>query len=240
MRARAFLFALLLTPPAASAASKEVPLRTADGCELSAFYLAPSSGAFVFVNTHGLGSDKEEWAPFQAALAKAGFGYLSLDMRGHGGSAKCGGKPVSYRSFTPADWNAASRDIEAASAWLARKGVPLSRQVFCGASIGANLSLKAAAEGAAGAPAGVALLSPGLDYAGVPGGPWLAAGRRFRLFIAASQDDPYAWRSSAALSLAANRNGLKVRFVFGKGGHGVAMFRDPEFAGRLTEWILEK
>jgi alpha-beta hydrolase superfamily lysophospholipase len=225
------LAAALALPGVAFGQQKTVAFDTADGCRLNAYYLAPSSGAYVFINTHGLGSGKYEWAPLQEELARRGFGYLSLDMRGHGESATCAGKPVSYKLFTKADWGAVSHDIEAAAAWLKKKGVPPARQVFCGASIGANLSLKAAAEGKL-KPAALVLLSPGMDYAGVKAGDYLEKAPA-RLLVAASPDDPYAWQSAGALVKAA---GGKASFADGRSGHGANMFKTPGMTQAIVDW----
>ena len=61
---------------------------------------------------------------------------------------------------------------------------PQERLVLCGASIGANLSLKAAAEGLR--PAGIVLLSPGLSYAGIEAGAYLEESGAIPLLLAAS------------------------------------------------------
>jgi len=53
---------------------------------LEAVYQAASSGAYVFVNSHGLGSGRTEWRVLEDRLKKKGYGYLSLDLRGHGGA----------------------------------------------------------------------------------------------------------------------------------------------------------
>ena len=226
--------ALLLQAPA-EAGQSTVRLRTADGCSLEAFYLAPSSGAFVLVNVHGLGSDKNEWAPFQKELEKAGFGYLSLDLRGHGGSRTCRGKDADYRNFSAADWAAASGDIEAAAAWLKKKGLPPGRQVFCGASVGANLALKAAAEGKL-KPAALVLLSAGLEYAGIRADAYLPRAPK-RVLLLAAGDDPYAWRSAVLLSELAGKHGLKLSAFDGGLGHGVNMFKTPGTAVKVIDWL---
>lgn len=225
--------ALLLAAAPAAAGQGTVSFATRDGCRIEAFYQAPSSGSFVFINTHGLGSDRHEWASFQDALKAAGYGWLSLDLRGHGGSLACGGKPADYRKFGRADWAAASRDIEAAAAWLKKKGFSGGRLVFCGASVGANLSLKAAAEGAV-KPAAVIMLSPGLDYAGIKPGEFMARAPQ-KIFIAAAEDDPYAWQSAMALARAGR--GRAVTAADGGSGHGVAMFRSPATIEKILSWV---
>lgn len=225
---------LLAAALPASAAQRTVKLATPDGCALEAFYLAPSSGALTFVNVHGLGSGKYEWDGFQKELKASGYGYLSLDLRGHGESSSCGGKKAAYMYFSGEEWNKASLDVETASAWLKGRGIKPSRQVFCGASIGANLVMKAAAEGAY-KPAAVVMLSPGLEYAGVKSAPYFAARRAFPVLTAASPEDGYAWFSAVKLNEAGRAAGLTSSLLAGKGGHGVNMFT-PEFTRAVLDW----
>ena len=237
---RAFFLASLLALSSTPARAGEVTvnLTSSDGCELEAFYLAPSSGGYVFVNAHGLGSNKNEWASFQDALEERGQGYLSIDLRGHGASLTCGGAAADYKTFTKADWSKVYLDIEAGAAWLKRKGVPAKKMIFCGASIGANLALKAAVLGKL-KPAAVVLLSSGLNYAGVTTENYLGVKQPFRLLIAASQDDPYAWQSGARLAKAAHNKGLAVNLLEGKSGHGVNMFKAPELMTDIIDWVLK-
>lgn len=231
-----FFLPLLFLALSVAAQQKTVTFSSVDGCRIEAFYLAPSSGAFVFVNTHGLGSDKNEWGTFQKQLKAGGYGYLSLDLRGHGGSAACGGKKLHYTSLDEAGWNAASKDIEAAAGWLAKRGIKAGRLVFCGASIGANLSLKAAAEGAV-KPAALVLLSPGISYAGVRTPENFTAPRSFRALVVASRPDGYAWESAAALNRAAAAKGLPVYALEGYAGHGVDMFKTPSVIPAILSWV---
>jgi alpha-beta hydrolase superfamily lysophospholipase len=222
---------LALAAPAAAAEST-VTFRTADGCAIEAAFSAPAAGSYILVNTHGLGSNRGEWNQLQAAAAERKQGYLSLDLRGHGGSRTCGGRPADYRRFTRADWAAAWRDIEAAALWLQAKGYAPGRLVFCGASIGANLSMKAAAEGAV-KPAGLILLSPGLDYAGVQSLPYI----RTKMLIAAAPTDQYAWKSSLLLRDAAKEKQFLPDFLDGGLGHGAGMFGKPGFIKALLDWL---
>lgn len=230
---------LLLACVPARAQQKTVRFTTADGCRLEAFYLAPSSGSYVFVNAHGLGSDKNEWGPFQDKLKSAGYGYLSLDLRGHGKSRTCGGKEVKYMFFSEADWNAASLDIETAAAWLKKRGLSPHRLVFCGASIGANLAMKAAAEGAI-KPAAAVLLSPGLEYAGVKTENYFSAPREFKVLSLAARPDLYAWESVLKLNRAAMEKGLSAYSMEAAGGHGVNMFKYPSVIPAMLAWLEGK
>ncbi len=234
---RALLLCAFLLPAcsAAWAGQETVHFTTSDGCRIEAFWLAPSSGAYVLINTHGLGSDKNEWGSFQDALRKRGLGYFSLDLRGHGKSLVCGGKAVDYRKFTLEDWSAASRDIEAAAAWLKKRGYPARRMIFCGASVGANLSLKAAAEGRI-KPAALILLSPGMEYAGIKAEDYLARAPK-KILLGASENDPYAWQSVVIISELAGKYHLNLSAIDGGGGHGVNMFKTPGVMDKVLDWL---
>ena len=215
-------------------AAETVRFDTADGCRLEAFYQAPSSGAYVFVNAHGLGSNRAEWGPLEAELAKKGYGYLSLDFRGHGGSLICGGAPADYKTFDAAVWSSLSEDIKAAGVFLRTKGIASGKLILCGASIGANLSLKAVREGLR--PAGVILLSPGLVYVGVGAVEFFKTDSGIPVFIAASRSDDYAWQSSVYLAEQADISGIRAVFRAGAGGHGVQMFAAEEPPGMI--WAM--
>jgi len=237
MRKNIFAAALiLLASVPARAQQKTIHFSSKDGCRIEAYYLAPSSGAYVFINSHGLGSGKYEWGPLQDELKKRGYGYLSLDLRGHGESKTCGGKPADYKLFTKEDWAGISRDIQGAAAYLKKRGVPAAKMIFCGASVGANLSLKAAVEGPV-KPAAVILLSPGMEYAGVKTEDNFNAPRPFKVLVAASQNDPYAWQSSLLLIREAGAKGLPASFIDGGGGHGVNMFTTPATIPAILSWV---
>lgn len=239
MRRLILILTLLAAGGRASAAQQTVHFDTADGCRIEAFYLAPSSGSYVFINAHGLGSDKNEWGPFQKALKSAGYGYLSLDLRGHGKSTACGGKEVKYMFLSEEGWNSVSLDIEAAAAWLKKKGYSPRKMVFCGASVGANLSLKAATEGKL-KPAALVLLSPGLEYAGVKTESNFKAPRDFKVLSLAAREDAYAWGSVMTLNNAAMKKGLPAYSLEAAGGHGVNMFKTPSVVPAILSWVVEK
>jgi len=239
MRLLILILTLFAAGRQAVAAQKTVHFDTADGCRIEAFYLAPSSGSYVFINAHGLGSDKNEWGPFQKALQSAGYGYLSPDLRGHGKSTTCGGREIKYMFLSPEGWNGVSLDIETAAAWLKKRGVSPEKMVFCGASIGANLSLKAAAEGKL-KPAALVLLSPGLEYAGVKTERNFTAPRAFKVLSLAAREDAYAWGSVMTLNNAAMKKGLPAYSLEAAGGHGVNMLKTPSVVQAILSWVVEK
>jgi pimeloyl-ACP methyl ester carboxylesterase len=221
----------------AETAAETVHFKTADGCLIEGLYLPPSSGSYVFINTHGLGSNRHEWTPLESGLKKSGYGFLSLDLRGHGNSLVCSGRRVEYKSFSPARWAGLSEDIRSAADFLKGRKIPENRLILCGASIGASLSLKAAAEGVK--PAGLILLSPGLSYAGIEAEKFLGSMGAVPLLLAASEDDPYAWKSSGYLTVKAGSRGVPAVFRAGPGGHGANMLSAarPELLDYLLDWV---
>lgn len=227
------LWALWLAVAASPARAEKVSFKNAEGTALAADYRAPRRGQPVFILLHGLGAGRGEWRAFAGRAAARGWGTLAVDMRGHGDS---GGPP--YTSFKPGDWARLSGDAAAALAWLdgARHIAP-ERVVLGGASIGANLALRAAG-GLPRVPF-VMLLSPGWNYQGVTL-PDAAASYDKPILFAAAPDDPYAFKSSGeALRLARRRESLFLRAGH---GHGVGMLDgdvNKEFAEQLFNRLAE-
>jgi pimeloyl-ACP methyl ester carboxylesterase len=76
---------LAAVAPSFPAPLTEVTVPTADGVRLSAWWAAPTAGRVVVV-LHGSGENRSAVLPQAAVLARAGYGVLLLDARGHGGS----------------------------------------------------------------------------------------------------------------------------------------------------------
>lgn len=73
------------TPADLGLAYDDVTLRTSDGVELAGWWVAPRNGAAVVV-LHGAGSTRTAALDQAGVLARAGFGVLLVDARGHGES----------------------------------------------------------------------------------------------------------------------------------------------------------
>jgi pimeloyl-ACP methyl ester carboxylesterase len=172
---------------------------------------------------HMLGRSRADWDAFARELQKYGIAALSLDLRGHGGSAG------------PADWGKAPGDVRAAwEGLVARPEVDRTATVLVGASIGANLALIAGANNPD--VAGVVALSPGLDYRGVQPEPALPNfGARPVLFVA-SQDDAYAFDSVRQL---VEKTPQGETYFFTRAGHGTQMFGDPALQPLLLDWLTK-
>ena len=218
------LLALLLTPLAAAPAS--VSFKTDDGWTIRAAYISPRKGRPVAILVHGVAAGKGEWLPLTAELSKRGIGSLAIDLRGHGESLSGPSGKTDFTGFDAAqEWPKAQKDIEAAAAFLKKRGIAAARLGYIGASIGANLVSWAKPR-----PHWLALLSPGVDYRGVrlarpPSG--------LPVLVAASPPDAYAFQTAAAYA----QQFSSARFLTAGQGHGAQMFSDPEFLKALLAWI---
>ena len=149
-----------ITNVCAAPQEQVVSLSSKDGWALSAVYL-PSAKSTTVVLLHDLGKSKGEFSSFRKALAKAGFGYVALDLRGHGQSTGKG----SYKSFAKegADnpFNKMMHDTQAAVNFLKSKGVSEGNIILLGTGLGANVAAKTV--GALPNLKGIALISPGAN-----------------------------------------------------------------------------
>ncbi len=201
--------ACLLTAVTLWAAPQEqgITLSTKDGWSLAATYL-PASKNTTVVLLHDLGKSKGEFASFRKALAKAGFGYVALDLRGHGQSTGKG----SYKSFakegTDNPYNKMMQDVLAAVNFLKSKGISESNIILLGAGLGANVAAKTA--GALPNLKGIGLISPSVNIRDVLPVPGLRS-YRGAVLLAASAGERKGFLEASIL-----RN---VAFLTAGGGH---------------------
>jgi pimeloyl-ACP methyl ester carboxylesterase len=116
-------------------AHREVTIETADGRELSAWYV-PSRNRTAVLLSHGSGGSRERVADHVKMLARHGYGVLAFDNPGNGESAGHS-NGLGYNA-QPA--------VDAALRWLARQpDVDPRRIAGFGSSLGAEVLLEAAA-----------------------------------------------------------------------------------------------
>ena len=114
---------------------QEVTIETADGRELSAWYV-PSRNRTAVLLSHGSGGSRERVAAHVRMLARHGYGVLALDNPGNGES-EGHSNGLGYNA-QPA--------IDAAMRWLSRRpDVDPQRIAGFGSSLGAEVLLEAAA-----------------------------------------------------------------------------------------------
>lgn len=123
------------TPADFGIAYQNATLLTADHVRLSGWYIPSHNGAAV-VLLHGSGSNRTAVLQPAAVMAKAGYGVLLYDARGHGRSAGSG--------MDLGWWG--DLDIRAAVDWLAgRPDVSAGRIAAVGMSMGGEEAIGAAA-----------------------------------------------------------------------------------------------
>ncbi len=148
----------MLTGTAGAAPQEQsLSLTAKDGWPLSAVYLPAKKEATV-VLLHDLGKNKEQFSSFKKALANAGFGYVALDLRGHGQSTSKGLYKTFAKEGANNPFNAMTQDAQAAVAFLQAKKIPEDQIFILGTGLGANLAAKTA--GALPNLRGIALISP--------------------------------------------------------------------------------
>jgi dienelactone hydrolase len=146
---------------------QDVDLKTEDGWPIKAKYSVAGTANMTLILLHGNGERKELWVRLARVLDKEGYGYLALDLRGHGESAiGPDGQPAPWKKFkatkTANDFEGMTRDIAAGVAWLTAQGVSEQTIGLIGTDLGGSVGLKYAAVHPK-VPL-IVLLSPGTHY----------------------------------------------------------------------------
>lgn len=144
-------------PPAGTVipGARDVTLTTADGLDLTAWYVPPLGGQdrdLAVLMAPGNGGNRSDRAGLAELLAERGFAVLVLEYRGYGGNP---GSPSEEGLHA---------DALAAVDALTELGHPPERTIYLGESLGTGV---VAALAAAVAPAGVVLRSPFTSLADV-------------------------------------------------------------------------
>ena len=230
-----FLTVLVLAAPAAWA--ERVSFETEDGFTLVGDLWAGAPDAPAAVLLHMYGSNRGAWTPLVPKLRDAGFTVLAFDQRAHGESTSRAGGELRVAEIPRGEFGAVLRDgvrdVAAAEALLAGRGLGHGGLVLVGASYGCSVALLAS-QASTGVGA-VALLSPGASYFGVD---VLPAARAFQgpLLGVAAEDDPGSARGVRAIVKA--HPGPDELVVYPSGGHGTRLFGShPEVMARVVEFL---
>ena len=148
-----------------------IDLRAVDGWVLKATWQKAKEGRPTLLLLHGTGQRKEDWRLFARALSRAGYGYMAVDMRGHGESRTSpSGEVLTYKKLRATklvnNYADMTRDAEAAVAYLAGQGVAEETIGVAGAEVGGSVGVKYAAVHSR-SPF-VIMLSPGLAWQEIP------------------------------------------------------------------------
>jgi fermentation-respiration switch protein FrsA (DUF1100 family) len=120
--------------PLAEFGFREITLTTADGLSLLSWYRPPHEGAPVVAYFHGNGGNLGNRTNRMMGFAQEGLGVLLLEYRGYGGNP---GAPTEAGLYADAD---------AALDFLSQDGIPASRLVIYGESLGSGVAAHMAAE----------------------------------------------------------------------------------------------
>lgn len=221
------LVALAWCSAEAIASGRAVTLPSSDGTSLAGMiYEAASRPAPGVVLVHMQSRDKSDWDGFATQLQDAGLTALAIDLRGHGGS-----------SGSRDNLQAMVLDVRAAVQWLsARQGVQPGQIGVVGASLGANLTLLAAATDVSLVKA-IGLLSPSLDYRGLRiDASVLRKTSGVAMWMAAGTKDPLSLRTLKDLTAAAA--GAREQRLAEGVAHGMSLLTgDPEISRALVDWL---
>lgn len=207
-------------------------LITQDGIELAGIYRSSGQGKIAIL-LHMMPATKESWDAIAEKLLERGYASLAIDMRGHGESRMDG--TLDYKNFSEEQQQAKRLDLEAALEWARTQGFDETHIILIGASIGANLAIRALAEHP-NLPLAMAL-SPGLNYRGVTTDDAIKHIRPTQrvVLVASDDDDRPSWDSVHELhrlnpsTVLIERHGL---------GHGTSMTdRDPSLVQEIISYL---
>jgi pimeloyl-ACP methyl ester carboxylesterase len=228
---------LLFAQEALSVPTSEVTFMTTDSVTIHAtLYLregTQKSPALVLF--HMLRRQRQDWETLARDAVQAGFVVLTIDLRGHGQSTKCGSRTINMKDFSNVDFAAMMEDVRSAVNFVKKEATVDTNCIsLIGASIGANLALRYAA--ADTTIRSVVLLSPGLEYRGLTTEAAMKAyGNRPALLIAARDDD---YSSDSVQKLAMIALGPAKQQLYDNAGHGTFMFEaEPGFGKLILDWL---
>jgi pimeloyl-ACP methyl ester carboxylesterase len=219
---------------------KKVTFTTKDGVIISGLFQPAEYAGYTFILLHGLGSSQDEWQPFAAKLVRNGYGFFSYDARGHGQSILTKDKKsITYQAFggpgQNSQWSKMVSDLAEAVQFLTKDmGLPQKKIGLIGASLGANVCIIYASTN--NSIPMVALLSCGINYAGLDITNYINSFQNRPIAFVASPGDTYAYQSSLILYQNINSNKKAVFIQGSNNAHGVQMF-DGKLENTLIKWF---
>jgi pimeloyl-ACP methyl ester carboxylesterase len=236
-RLLALLAAALIAASPSPAPAETVSFETDDGYTIVGELQPARPEAPAAILLHQYRTDRSTWAPLVPRLRAAGWTVLAIDQRTHGESTRRGDETVRVADIHSNEFGPivreGPRDVAAARAFLARRGLGAGGLALVGASYGCSVSLLAAQ--AQPDVDAIVLLSPGVRYFRVPV-TQAAAGFPGALLAVGAEDDHRRHRDARALVDA--HSGRERLVVYPTGGHGTALLTTrPEVVDVIVEFL---
>lgn len=224
------LFLLALTLGSIDALAADISLKAQDGTKLYASYNAVAGSTKGVVLVHMSGRNAKDWRFTAEKLNQAGLATVAVDLRGHGANVPEGATPP---ALTDADYMAMTQDVSAAVAYLRGQGI--KEVSIVGASLGASLALKVAAQDPA--VSNLVLLSPMMSQKGIDASVALAEYGDRPVLIVVSKEDMAAAKTGLALD--AQAKGYHKLEIYEGAGNGTKMLnKAPGLEPLLVSWLL--
>ncbi|MBR2081661.1 MAG: alpha/beta fold hydrolase [Elusimicrobiaceae bacterium] len=225
----------MMLPVQAAPKAQSVTLSTQDGWKLAAEYQPATTKETTVILLHDFGKKKEEFTSFERALVKMGFGYLAVDLRGHGQSTGNGEYKKFAREGADNPFNQMVQDGQTAVSFLRSKGISLDQIILLGTGLGANVAAKTAQ--LVPDVNGIALISPNVNIRDVLPVPALRT-YKGAVLIAASAGDRKGFLEASILRnvafLTAGEGNVTFLTAYDFTGHELL---DKYITQSVVQWI---
>ena len=206
---------------------KNITLLTSDGVQLAAVFYTPESlneDTDILILVHEAYRERSSWDDFSSAALENGYAVIALDLRGHGQSS---GDPVFDEAM--------DHDIDAVVDWIsASPDLDEDRIAIVGASVGANLALRAGARHPQ--IQSLVLLSPGMSAWGIGVKDAILDYGRRPLLLVAAEGDAYPAKSVQRLNELGR--GYDHVVLYPGSGHGTGLIRNqPDLTPVIFDWF---
>ena len=214
---------------------KALAIRTQDEWTIASVYLPAQPEKKTVLLLHDIGKSHTAFSAFTEKLAAAGFGYLAIDFRGHGGSTD-GGLYTSFaKEGVDNEYNKMARDVDAAMAYLKSQKIAEADIMWVGVGMGANVAAKAA--NLWPEVGGIALLTPVTNFRDVLAIPALRVYKGF-VFIASAADDKKTFLEASIMRnvafLTSGEGNVTFATAYDKKGHELL---DSWVSAELLQWL---
>ena len=206
--------------------AEDVTFTADDGLEIQTTFFGSRAGPSQpgVILLHMLGGSRKVWEQnnFAALLADNSYAVLTVDMRGHGDTRG------------QQNWESVEADLQQIWTEFTEWGeVDGGRTAVIGGSIGSSMALITGDNHPAIRT--VVLLSPGIEYLGVPIDERILTYGQRPMLIVASEEDTYSADSSRALHRVAQDAEL---IMYEGAGHGIQMFgAEPTLSTTILSWL---